>query len=93
MCEAGEYKFRVAEALPGARPEMIPGFTSQRVETDGLERFSRPTNFAQRYHREIEAAQRLVTVAQERAEALAKAEADRKGRGRWARLRAAWRGV
>ena len=41
---------------------------------------------------DIEAAQRLVTVAQERAEALTKAETDRKGRGRWARLRAAWRG-
>lgn len=53
LCEAGEFCYRVRDALPTARPEMIPGFTSDRVETDGLERFSRPTNFAKRYWREL----------------------------------------
>ena len=56
ICEAGEPAYRVAEALPGARPEMIPGFSSDRVETDGLERFSRPTNFARRYREALEQA-------------------------------------
>jgi hypothetical protein len=33
-----------------------------------------------------------VAIADEAAEQLRQAETDRKGRGRWARLRAAWRG-
>lgn len=45
---------------------------------------------------DVEAAHRLVTAAQERAAALEQAEtertAERRGQGRWARLRAAWRG-
>jgi hypothetical protein len=54
MCEAGEYAYRVAEALPGAPRDMIEGFSSDRVESDGLERFSRPTDFARRYRRRLE---------------------------------------
>jgi hypothetical protein len=41
---------------------------------------------------DLEAAHRLVETAQERADALAQADAARKGQGRWTRLRAAWRG-
>jgi len=62
ICEAGKYAFRVAEALPGAPPEMIPGFVSDRVQTDGLERFSRPTNFAKRYRAAIEKSRRLRVI-------------------------------
>jgi hypothetical protein len=41
---------------------------------------------------DVEAAHQLVTAAQDEAEQLWQAEVDRKGRRRWARLRAAWRG-
>jgi choline dehydrogenase-like flavoprotein len=62
ICEAGQYAFRVAEALPGAPAQMIPGFTSQLVETDSLERFSRPTHFARRYRRLMEWSSRLRVI-------------------------------
>ena len=41
---------------------------------------------------DLDAAHRLVVEAQERAEAVVRAEAARRGQGRWARLRTAWRG-
>ena len=47
---------------------------------------------ATRLRADLEAAHRLVETAQGRADARAQAEAARKGRGRLARLRAAWRG-
>jgi choline dehydrogenase-like flavoprotein len=54
LCEAGECEYRVAQALPGARSELIPGFVSDSVEMDGLERFSRPTDFGRRYRTALE---------------------------------------
>jgi peptidoglycan hydrolase CwlO-like protein len=41
---------------------------------------------------QITALQGKLTTAQERIDAVDRAEAARQGRGRWARLRAAWRG-
>jgi choline dehydrogenase-like flavoprotein len=49
LLEAGDPCFRVSEALAGQPREMIPGFVSDRVHTDDLERNSRPTNFGKRY--------------------------------------------
>jgi choline dehydrogenase-like flavoprotein len=49
LCEAGEYKYAVAEAFdPPPRP-MIEGFASPNFTTDTLERFSCPTDFGVRY--------------------------------------------
>ena len=62
ICEAGQFAYRVADALPGAARQMIEGFTSDLVETDGLERFSRPTNFARRYRDRLERAQNLRVI-------------------------------
>jgi hypothetical protein len=45
-----------------------------------------------RTRRELEAVKREVEQARDAIEALQQAEADRQARGRWARLRAAWRG-
>jgi choline dehydrogenase-like flavoprotein len=54
-CEAGPFRFRAAEALPG-RPPMVPGLDSELIEADGLERFSPPTRFGARYRAALEAA-------------------------------------
>ncbi|MGD9724148.1 MAG: FAD-dependent oxidoreductase [Pirellulales bacterium] len=62
ICEAGEYVYRAADALPSARRAMIEGFASSRVNTDGLERFSRPTDFGRRYRRVLEQARHLRVV-------------------------------
>ena len=40
----------------------------------------------------LEQAEAAARAAEERAERLEAAEAERRGQGRWARLRAAWRG-
>jgi choline dehydrogenase-like flavoprotein len=49
LLEAGACAFRSAEAFPGPSRDLIPGFRSDRVLSDVLERNSRPTNFARRY--------------------------------------------
>ena len=62
ICEAGQYAYRVATALPRARRELVAGFTSDLVETDGLERFSRPTDFGRRYRHELEQARNVRVI-------------------------------
>lgn len=49
LCEAGEGDYS-GEALFGKDvDELLTGFCSDRVSTDSLERFSRPTDFGRRY--------------------------------------------
>jgi choline dehydrogenase-like flavoprotein len=61
-CEAGPFRFRVAEALgPDAAP-MVPGFASPDVEIEGLERFSPPTHFGRRYRRLLAGAPDITVV-------------------------------
>lgn len=56
LAEAGRFSYDAEEALgPQARP-MILGFDSPRVSTDGLERFSCPTDFAKRYAKRLQLA-------------------------------------
>lgn len=56
--EAGRFAYSAREALPGAAP-LIRGFDSERISTDGLERFSCPTPFGQRYRHRLALAPRL----------------------------------
>lgn len=56
--EAGRFAYSARQALPDA-PPLIAGFHSTRVCTDGLERFSCPTDFGQRYRRRLELASRV----------------------------------
>src|SRR5947207_4764159 len=45
-CDAGDYTYEAAEALPHGDEQMIPGLKSQDVAQEKLWRFSLPSNFA-----------------------------------------------
>ncbi len=49
ICEAGEFAYREGEAFSKPLRPMIEGFAGTNFTTDTLERFSCPTNFAERY--------------------------------------------
>ncbi|MEY4712849.1 MAG: hypothetical protein RIS88_2299 [Pseudomonadota bacterium] len=52
LAEAGRYAYDAQEALPGA-PPLVRGWHSETVRTQGLERFSCPTDFGRRYARRL----------------------------------------
>jgi choline dehydrogenase-like flavoprotein len=56
LSEAGRFAYVASEALGSAAPPMIRGFASDVVCTEGLERFSCPTNFGERYQRRLRVA-------------------------------------
>jgi len=56
LSEAGRFAYQANEALGPAAPPMVRGFASDLVRTDGLERFSCPTNFGVRYERRLRVA-------------------------------------
>lgn len=62
VLETGEFEYDAARALRPPVPPMIEGFNSKRVLTDGLERFSVPTNFGRRYRRRLEQAAGLTVL-------------------------------
>lgn len=49
LLEAGDFRYHVADALPGQPRELVPGFRSERVLDTLVERNSPPTDFARRY--------------------------------------------
>jgi choline dehydrogenase-like flavoprotein len=56
LAEAGRFSYDADDTLgPGAAP-MIRGFDSPIVQTNGLERFSCPTDFGKRYARRLQVA-------------------------------------
>ena len=55
LAEAGRFAYDARDALPGSRP-LIAGFSSDTVNTNGLERFSCPTDFGKRYERRLQVA-------------------------------------
>ena len=55
LAEAGRFAYSDRDAFPCV-PPMVEGFDSEIVRTDGLERFSCPTNFGQRYARRLRVA-------------------------------------
>jgi choline dehydrogenase-like flavoprotein len=56
LAEAGRFAYDAAQALGRDAPTMFRGFNSEVVRTDGLERFSCPTNFGARYARRLKVA-------------------------------------
>jgi hypothetical protein len=56
LAEAGRFAYDADDALGGAAAPMIRGFESEVVRTDGLERFSCPTDFGSRYARRLQVA-------------------------------------
>lgn len=55
-CHTGQYSYTAAESLPTADAPMIPGLDSKVLSQDQLWRFSLPTNFAQRFLRDLRSA-------------------------------------
>jgi hypothetical protein len=78
------------------RQDFLDAESRTRRELDGvrqrLERTEESGEAAAELHRQVEAAQIAQAEAEADAAELRQAEAARQGRGRWARLRAAWRG-
>jgi choline dehydrogenase-like flavoprotein len=62
LCEAGEYVYDADRALPGGMKPMIRGFEPAHFSTDGIERFSCPTNFAARYQHRLAASQSVTVL-------------------------------
>ena len=56
LAEAGRFSYDANEALGPTAPPMIRGFDSPLVATNGLERFSCPTDFGKRYARRLQVA-------------------------------------
>jgi choline dehydrogenase-like flavoprotein len=56
LAEAGRFSYDASEALGETAPPMIRGFDSPLVRTNGLERFSCPTDFGRRYARRLRVA-------------------------------------
>lgn len=62
LSEAGRFSYRAQDALgPDALP-LIRGFSSPRVLTDGLERFSCPTRFGTRYEKQLRLAPQVTVL-------------------------------
>ena len=53
LSEAGRFSYRAEEALGSNALPLIRGFDSKRILTDGLERFSCPTHFGNRYEKQL----------------------------------------
>ncbi|MDB5885706.1 MAG: dependent oxidoreductase [Polaromonas sp.] len=53
LSEAGRFSYLAEDALGSDAPPLIRGFDSQRILTNGLERFSCPTHFGTRYARQL----------------------------------------
>jgi choline dehydrogenase-like flavoprotein len=53
LCEAGEFVYDAAAALPGVDRPMIEGFEGQHFSSNTLERFSCPTDFGSRYGKKL----------------------------------------
>ncbi|MDB5929086.1 MAG: dependent oxidoreductase [Polaromonas sp.] len=53
LAEAGRFSYQAEEALGANAAPLIQGFNSQRVLSNGLERFSCPTDFGSRYARQL----------------------------------------
>jgi choline dehydrogenase-like flavoprotein len=56
LAEAGRFAYDADEAFGSGAPGLIQGFSSEIVRTDGLERFSCPTDFGRRYARRLQVA-------------------------------------
>ncbi|WP_338662371.1 GMC family oxidoreductase [Pararoseomonas sp. SCSIO 73927] len=57
LCEAGEFDYAAATAIPGGMRPMIAGFAPQDFSEAGIERFSTPTDFAGRYGHRLAASE------------------------------------
>lgn len=54
LVEAGAYEYDARIAVPGGMRPVISGFAPEHFDTNGIERFSCPTNFGDRYRRRLQ---------------------------------------
>jgi len=59
LAEAGKFEFSAGDASNIDIRKLIEGFDASDINTDGLERFSCPTNFALRYQERLKAASNI----------------------------------
>ncbi len=59
LCEAGPFVYSAQQAFRRPLRPVIDGFASERYSSDGLERFSCPTDFGARYRHRLEKAANL----------------------------------
>lgn len=62
LCEAGDFDYSAASAVPGGMRPMLAGFAPAHFDTDGIERFSAPSNFAARYGHRLRASGSLRVI-------------------------------
>lgn len=55
-CEAGDYEYDARLAAPGGMRPLLRGFTPAHFDTNGIERFSCPTDFGSRYRARLDSA-------------------------------------
>lgn len=58
-CEAGEYEYDARLAAPGGMRPLLRGFAPINFDMNGIERFSCPTNFGDRYRARLSAARNI----------------------------------
>ncbi|HEY4040355.1 MAG TPA: GMC family oxidoreductase [Rhodopila sp.] len=56
LCEAGEYEYDARLAAPGGMRPLLRGFSPRHFDVNGIERFSCPTNFGERYRARLHSA-------------------------------------
>jgi choline dehydrogenase-like flavoprotein len=56
LCEAGEYEYDARLAVQGGMRPLLRGFAPRHFDVNGIERFSCPTNFGQRYQTRLRSA-------------------------------------
>lgn len=56
LCEAGDFEYDARLATTGGMRPVIRGFSPRHFDVNGIERFSCPTNFGQRYQPRLRAA-------------------------------------
>lgn len=62
LAEIGDCEFSAARAVKGGMRPMIDGFDGARFSQDGIERFSCPTRFGQRYRGRIERSRHITAL-------------------------------
>jgi choline dehydrogenase-like flavoprotein len=78
ICEAGEFAYRAAQARADGMRPIIQGFPEGDFTSDGLERFSCPTDFGPRYRHKLAAAANIrVLLGASCTEILTRPEGDR----------------
>jgi choline dehydrogenase-like flavoprotein len=78
LAEAGRFAYDATNAFGPDAPPMFKGFHSDVVRTDGLERFSCPTNFGARYARRLKVAPDIRVVLGANCTALRTASGERR---------------